>query len=520
MTTKISALLALAAFAAPAAAQQLTVEQVATGLISPVKVTHAPGDSSRLFVVEQGGRIRIIEDGTLLTAPFLNISSDVTSGGESGLLGLAFHPDYQTNGRFFVNYTQDSNGGPLGSGDTVIAEYAVSANPDVANPTQVQVIIAINQPFSNHNAGDLAFGPDGKLYIPMGDGGSGNDPGNRAQTITNNLGKLLRLDVDIASPFIPADNPFVGTAGNDEIWAFGLRNPWRFSFDRLTGDMWIGDVGQNAIEEVNFAPVTSTGGENYGWRCMEGNSCTGLSGCTCNGTNLTDPIWDYSQAGGNCSVIGGYVYRGDDIPGLQGTYFFADFCSSNIWSLVEVGGSATQFTNRTAELSGPIGLISAFGEDADGELYIVAIAGQVYKIVEECGYDNYCVAEPNSTGQPASIAGSGSLEISDEELSLVASDVPPNRFGYFLMSQTQGFIPLFAGSQGNFCLGAPFIRFAADGMLSSPSGKLTLLPDYDNLPNGAVFSAGDTWNFQAWFRDVNPTATSNTTNGLTVQFCP
>jgi len=504
-------------------AQTLSLELVQGGFASPVYATAPKGDLDRLFVVQRNGVIRVMRNGSLNGTPFLNISGIVNSGGERGLLGLAFHPDFFTNGRFFVNYTQTSSGGPGGNGDTVIAEYKVTGDPltnDVADPTQVQVITWIDQPFSNHNAGGIDFGPDGKLYVPMGDGGSGNDPLNAGQDPSQRLGKILRYDVDIASPFIPADNPYVGVVGTDDaIWAFGMRNPWRWSFDRDTGDLYIGDVGQGAREEVNFVPASSTGGENYGWRCMEGNNCTGLSGCVCNAVTLTDPVVDYNHGGGRCSITGGYVYRGTEIPGLAGPYFYGDFCSSQYWSFRMVGGSVTEFTERTSEFSGAFGP-SSFGEDGAGELYVVTLSGSVYKVVQDCGFQVYCVANTNSSGLPASIFATGSAVVTDEDLTLTATSVAPNQFGYFLMSTTQGFIPNFAGSQGNFCLGSPFIRFAADIANSGPGGVLTLSPDFGNLPNNAVFMAGDTWNFQAWFRDQIPATTSNTSDGVSVSFCP
>src|SRR5262245_36732420 len=267
----------------------LTTEMVASGLSSPVFVTSPPGDCSRLFVVEQTGAIRIVKNGSLLATPFLDINTLVLFGGEQGLLGMAFHPSYAANGFFYVNYTRKPDGA------TVVARYSVSANPDVADRGSVLPLLVIAQPFDNHNGGMLAFGPnDGFLYIGMGDGGSGGDPFNNAQNPDVLLGKMLRIDVDHASPplayAIPPSNPFAGAAaGADEIWSVGLRNPWRFTFDRANGDMYIGDVGQNSVEEIDFEPAGSPGALNYGWRCMEGTSCTGLEDppkCSCNAPNL------------------------------------------------------------------------------------------------------------------------------------------------------------------------------------------------------------------------------------------
>ena len=287
-----------------ALAQSQTLELVpyATGFSSPVDVTHAGDD--RLFVVEQGGRIKIIDGtGTVLATPFLNISSLTNSGGERGLLGLAFHPDYATNGYFFVNYTDLS-------GDTRVVRYSRSADdPNVADPNSAMQVIFIDQTQGNHNGGCIKFGPDGYLYIGMGDGGGAGDQSNLSQNTNVLLGKMLRLDVDSETPYaIPADNPFVGNENvRDEIWAIGVRNPWRFSFDRETGDMWMGDVGQNAFEEINFQPADSPGGENYGWRCYEADSPYNLSGCT---GDYVFPAYAIPHTTGVCSITGGFVYRG------------------------------------------------------------------------------------------------------------------------------------------------------------------------------------------------------------------
>ena len=370
--------------------------------------THAPDDPGRLFVVEQRGRILILDLGTLVVnaTPFLDIDSRVIGGGgERGLLGLAFHPDYATNGLFYVNYSRN------GDGDTVVAEYALTADPDVADFASERILLTINQPQVNHNGGWMDFSPlDGFLYIATGDGGNFCDTGTghtagigNAQDLTDNLlGKMLRIDPLGAVPYaIPATNPFVGITGDDEIWAYGLRNPWRASFDRLTGDLYIGDVGQDNREEVDFQSASSGGGENYGWRCREGSGCsTGgasgcptTTGCTCPGSmpSLTAPVYDYRHAAPPppatfvCSVIGGYVYRGSVFPHLAGDYFFADYCANSIWTFRVVNGALTQYRDLTSLLSVSldgfgIAGITSFGEDANGELYLVA-SGGVFKVV-------------------------------------------------------------------------------------------------------------------------------------------
>ena len=359
----------------------LSTTVVVSGLSSPLYVTAPPGDTQRIFIVQQAGRIRIFKNGSLLPGNFLNLQGKITSGGERGLLGLAFHPDYANNGYFYVNYTDSS-------GNTVIARFQVTTNPDSADFSTRQILLTVTQPFSNHNGGWLDFGPnDGYLYIALGDGGNGGDPQDNGQDTLSLLGKILRIDVDTTQGYkIPPSNPFVDSVGVlKEIWALGLRNPWRNSFDRLTGDLYIADVGQGSWEEISFQPAANIGGENYGWRFKEGDHCFNPStGCdTIMG--LTDPIHEYPHSDG-CSVTGGYVYRGSAIPDLQGTYFFGDYCTRSIWSFRYDGNDTTEFKDRSSELS-VNGNISSFGEDGSGELYITGHSnGTVYKIVRLCLY--------------------------------------------------------------------------------------------------------------------------------------
>lgn len=364
-------------FSSPAVSLALT--QFAAGLNGPVGVYNAgPGDD-RLFVIEQTGVIRIVlSDGTVLATPFLDISARVdSSAGEEGLLGLAFHPNYATNGFFYINYTNTTS-----IRRTRISRFQVTGNANVADPDSEIIILTVDQPFSNHNAGDIHFGPDGLLYIPLGDGGSGGDPNNNAQNMGLLLGKVVRIDVDSgpgSSPdcvglgtgqyTIPSTNPFVDGAGGacDEIWAVGLRNPWRSSFDRLTGDFYIADVGQSAWEEIDFEPAGSAGGANYGWRCFEGSQSFNANGCAPS-SSFTFPIFEYSQSGGDCSVIGGYVYRGTLFPALFGHYVFTDFCTGNFWDSIPDGAGGWQTAQHTNLLA--FGYVS-FGEDANGEVYVV-----------------------------------------------------------------------------------------------------------------------------------------------------
>ncbi|MCE9556495.1 MAG: M28 family peptidase, partial [Planctomycetes bacterium] len=370
--------------------------RVASGLSSPLYATTPDGDTGRLFIVEKGGRIRILNlgAGTVNTTPFLNISGLVSTGSEQGLLGLAFDPGYSTNGFFYIAYTNTS-------GTSVIARYQVSGDPNVANAGSGLTLLTIGQPFANHNGGWIDFGPDGYLYYASGDGGSGGDPLNNAQTITNNLlGKMLRIDVngtdnitgnsdDDAFPgdpnrnySNPSSNPFVGKTGDDEIWSYGLRNPWRPSFDRVTGDLYIADVGQGAHEEINFQPAANLGGENYAWNRREGTADY-QGGASLPGD--VGPIYDYLHGNGSnqgYSVTGGYVYRGP-ISFLDGKYFFADYVTERIWSVEYDSGTATDFLDWTTALTpdvGTIDSIASFAEDASGNLYVIDLGGEVFRV--------------------------------------------------------------------------------------------------------------------------------------------
>ncbi len=368
----IASLTSAAAYAEP---PQLALKSVASGLSRPDGIVSA-GDS-QLFIVQQTGQI-VIYDGTrVLSTPFLDIRSLVTAGisGESerGLLGLAFHPRYSENGFFFVYYTNTI-------GDITLARYSVSsANPDRANPSSATGVLTISHSqFPNHNGGQMEFGPDGYLYLGPGDGGSEGDPFNHAQDRSQLLGKILRIDVDTLPYRIPPSNPFVNTPNaRGEIWAYGLRNPWRFTFDRISQDLWIADVGQDRYEEVDFQPATSIGGENYGWRRMEGLHCFNPS-VNCQDPSFTMPILEYSHDNGNCSITGGYRYRGARYPRMSGIYFYGDYCTGTIWGATQQGDG----TWSSQKLLSTRLAISSFGEDANGELYVADLNGAVYQLVD------------------------------------------------------------------------------------------------------------------------------------------
>ena len=353
---------------------RVELQQVASGLDLPVAITHA-GDS-RLFITLQRGRV-VIYDGTrILPTAFLDIRSLVFCGdggscGERGLLSVAFDPRYSENGRFFVYYTDRQ-------GDLVIARYNVSADRDRADPSSAVILLEIpHQQFSNHNGGQMQFGPDGYLYAGTGDGGSGGDPGNNAQNLDSLLGKLLRIDVSGDRYTVPPSNPFV-PGGRGEIWAYGLRNPWRFTFDRVTGDLWIADVGQGLWEEVNFQPSASRGGENYGWRRMEGTHCFNPSSNCQTSTTLTLPVLEYDHSAGACSVTGGYRYRGTRFYRLYATYIYADFCNGRIFGARQ---QANGSWSPTLLIDAPFN-VSSFGEDLSGELYVASYGGSIHRLVD------------------------------------------------------------------------------------------------------------------------------------------
>jgi glucose/arabinose dehydrogenase len=343
----------------------VTLTRVSGGVVNPVTLTHAGDGSGRLFVVEQRGIVKILRNGVVSPTPFLNITSLVRSGGEQGLLGLAFPPEFTIRNNFYVNYTNRT-----GIGNTVLARFGLSSNPDRADPASRAELLSITQPFANHNGGQLAFGPDRMLYAGSGDGGSGGDPQGNAQRLTTLLGKILRVDVLAGTnPYaIPAGNPF-----GSEIWGYGLRNPWRFSFDRLTGDLYLADVGQNLREEINFQAAGSGAGANYGWNVMEASSC--FADPSCSSAGLTLPVAEYLHGSGDCSVTGGYVYRGSN-PALRGIYIYGDFCSGRIWGLRRNG------TNWESKLLNDTTLsISTFGEDEAGELYLADYgSGEIYRV--------------------------------------------------------------------------------------------------------------------------------------------
>jgi uncharacterized protein (TIGR03437 family) len=411
--------LLIAALAVAAAfAQELRTTQVASGISAPTDIQSANDGTDRLFLAQQNGIVRILRGGAIVSQPFLDLRSKTTGTGERGLLGLAFPPGFAQTQRFYVHYTDLR-------GDTTLALYRVSSDPDVADAASEAVLLKVTQPFSNHNGGQIGFGPDGYLYFALGDGGSGGDPQGHGQNRNSLLGKILRLDVESepGAVRIPPGNPFVNVSGaRPEIWAFGLRNPWRFAFDRDTGDLWIADVGQNTYEEVNFQPASSRGGENYGWNRMEGAHCYTAN---CNRQGLTLPVAEYTHAQGGCSVTGGHVYRGRLSPGLRGIYLYGDLCSGRIWGIERQGDG---WANRLLLTSGFT--ITTFGQDEAGEVYVAnANTGTIHRIEGSAAPRFFAAGVVNAASfaaglTPGSLATIFAAGLLDSPGTLSASEVP------------------------------------------------------------------------------------------------
>lgn len=495
---------------------ELTTVFITGQLGNPTSIVHAPGDDRRLFVTTSSGKIRLVKDGVKRPTPFLDLSGIPPVTGE-GLQCMAFHPDYQNNGRFFVLYQDTSN-------DSWLVEYAASADPDAADPSSAVVLRGpVPQLDVIHNWDCIQFGPDGKLYLSTGDGGGAFDPSGHSQDIGVLYGKLLRLDVDIPAPHIPPDNPFVGVPGAaEEIWSYGLRQPWRFTFDSATGDIYIGDVGEGLWEEIDFQPASSTGGENYGWPCMEGANCTGIPGCGCNEPTWTTPILDY-QHNPYCAVIGGYVYRGRAIPPLRGTYFYADFCTG-IFSFRYDGASVTDQQDRSSELQPCDGHViqnvTSWGQDLDGELYLLdKNGGELFKVVtRDDSSFNYCAANDNSSGTSASIGHVGSTSVTANDFELTVTGAPPAKAGIFFYGSSQ--IGQAFGD-GVLCVGGGPFRLNPL-VFTDPTGAASYLVDLDNPPNPAAqILPGSVWRFQFWYRDpAGGSAGFNLSDGLCATFCP
>ncbi len=558
------------ALSAPAFAQNIKAVRVTGGMSSPCGVAAAPGDNSRLFVIERTGRVRIIENGVLQAAPLINLSSGIlASGYDQGLLGIAFHPNFQQNGFFFVNYTNPS-------GHSVVVRYHIPpATPNIADANSATTILGpIVQPQADHNGGCLRFSPDGKLFVSVGDGGfDPNVGGPNGQLTSTLLGKLLRLDVDLPPPHIPADNPFFASASTrNEIWALGVRHAWQFSFDRALGDIYWGDVGKDAREELNVE-LAGAGGLNYGWRCLEGSLCTGYSGCSCADSTLRAPVHEYSHTTG-CSVTGGFVYRGCEIPALAGQYFFGDFCTGKIFTFQfdRNSGLAGPITDRTAQLAPGAGqaisLVSAFGEDNFGELYVCDYQdGELYRIVNldplvdcnsngqrdscdiargvsadanlnglpdecECApVATHCTAKINSLGCSPTIAHSGQPSASAGGGFVVSASLVLNQKSGTLFYGYNGRVVV--PFQGGFnCVALPVVRTRTAQSGGSPIGVSdcsgVFAIDMNAFASGALGGAphptlttvGSVINCQWWGRDPAMPQPTQLSNALEYVVCP
>ncbi|MEO0661551.1 MAG: PQQ-dependent sugar dehydrogenase, partial [Planctomycetota bacterium] len=474
------------------------------------------------YVATKQGRIWVFRNGTYLSTPFLAIQSIVQDAGEGGMVGFTFDPDFQNNGAFYVAYGLEGTT----FGDVVVARYTtLPGTDDVADPNSEEILFGPSPQFAGqHKSGDLEFGPDGMLYFAYGD----SDPARidlPSQDLSDPRGKILRFDVS-AAPYIPADNPYVGTPGaNPYIWATGFRNPWRIDLDPLTGDLYVADVGTSRWEEVTRFPA-GIGGGNGGWPCVEGDECTpGITGCVCPSPAYTPPIAQraHSAPDSFCSITGGVVYRGSAIPGLQGQYLYTDFCTGTIRG-IRGPDLALVDVDHTAQLSPggqPVRFVADIGRDNDGEIWFVQhYSAEVWRIVPRSGFESYCPANANSTGAGAVITASGSASIGAANLTLQVTDLPPNQFGLFITSEVRDATPFVGGNQGILCLGAPVLRWNSPIFDSGAAGMVSRTTDYTDLPFGMTVQPGDTWNFQYWTRDQNPGVTSNTSSAVGVTFEP
>lgn len=523
----LAAAAALALPATSSAAPQL-FEAVNIGSVAdrPTGIAFAPGVSSQMYVAAKKGRIWIFRNGSMVGTPFLDIRDRVDQEGENGLLGFAFDPDFQTNGSFYVSYTMANT--PFG--DSVVSRFqVVPGSIDVADPASETILWGpFPQQSFGHKSGDLEMGIDGTIYVAIGDGDGGVAPGpSTAQDLSDPRGSILRIDPNVPHPHVPADNPYVTTPGaHPHIWASGFRNPFRIDVDPATGDVYVADVGASRWEEVTRLPF-GVAGMNGGWPCMSGSECLADPSCVCPSPSLTAPVMakGHGAPDGYCAIIGGVVYRGDDIPELAGQYLYTDFCSGKFNGVADPSGTPTD-VDHTAALSNPvtgapIAFVGDFGRDHEGEVYFAEhYSARLWKIVPKAGIEPYCDSNPNSSGAVATLAITGSTSLAAADLTLDVTDLPATTFGFFLMSQGRTVFPNFFGSDGVLCV-APTIHRWNDVIFDSgPDGSVSRTTDLTDLPFGVTFAAGETWHFQYWTRDSNPGPTSNTSSAVAVTFEP
>ena len=517
----LSVLITSSAFAA----QDYEPVLLGTGAGRPTALEFAPGVDDQLYFAEKQGRVFRFRDGNYVGTPVLDIRSMVDQIGESGLLGLTFDPDFETNGHFYLSY---NSVGAVGVGDSVVSRFTMNpGSVDIADPMSEQIIWSYPQQTDGHKGGDLEFGPDGMLYLSIGDGDAGsamNLP--TSMDLTDPRGSILRFDLGVPYPHVPADNPYAGSAVNDEhIWVSGFRNPFRLDIDPVTGDAYVGDVGASAAEEITRISAANDVGKFAGWPCREGFDCRGFTGCVCPGPEYVDPIavLGHGSPDNACAIMGGTVVRGGVVPSLEGTYLFTDFCSGRFYRIDDPSGAAnvveiSSVLNRDG--GNPIRYIVDFTVGNDGRVYFCSHYGaEIWVLDPMSPFSTYCTTEPNSTGQTASIVLSGSASLAAGAMQLDVTNLPPAAPGIFLMSRTTVLLPTFNGSQGTLCVNTPIYRWLAGG-LADAGGNVTHVTDFQDLPPQVTFQPGDTWHFQYWSRDLNPMPTSNTSNGATVLFVP
>ena len=502
------------------AGAQIRARLIAQGTRNPTHLVQAPGDSTRLFVTGYSHGIYVIENGLLRSEFFLDLRP--LGIGAQAISGMAFHPDYQNNGKFYVTFFNDQR-------ENNLYGYTVTSNPNVADPnSQVQILGPELQEFDIHHWDMVQFGSDGMLYLSTGDGQNTNNmTGSSAQDLGNLGGKILRIDVDGGFPYsIPPDNPFVGVPGaREEVWMYGLRQPWKFDWDPANGDLYIGDTGNFTAEEINVLPAGSGAGKNFGWRCKEGDTCHNFPGClACNDASLVDAVHFYPHTEARCAVVGGLVYRGNDVPELQGRYIFSDYCSSRIWTFRYVNGAVADFEEWTSmfptTLPGEsITQIAGYARDHSGELYILdrSNTGRIWKIEpNSCQVQSYCQGGLNSTGSPAAMGSTNTPAVSATDFSVDVSSAVAGQFGIFFYGPGQTQTPFGNGFR---CVSGLTTRLNPPQQIDA-SGEASRVLDFPNLPSNAMILGGSAWNFQFWYRDpAGGGASFNLSDAIEVVFC-